>query len=183
MEKRRIVRLLSKNADEISSLPTLHRIILGLLSKPLLEHLSTCNGLLDRSKVWGYTAIQWTLLRCDHNSLRALLEYESDEAIRRSLAEESMNLVRSTKCVNVLLATGAKIDAIVGTPLPGNGALMEVLHLTNDLRFIDLISYLLDCGADPQIRDTYYETTPVTPRNERLWGSCRDSRPFVSPPY
>lgn len=156
---RKVLQLFPKSENEFAPIPTLHRIVLGMSKQPLTDYLVKYNGPLDyATKLWGYTALDWAVMRNDHNALRTMLEYETDENTRKSLAESLMFRVNCAPCLEVLLATGPNINVASSK---GINILSHALNDRMPLGPKNYITQLLNSTPDPNTYDTTFETTPL----------------------
>ena len=128
--------------------PLLHRIVLGLHGKNLVQALAEDGTVIDHQDAMGRTALNWAAARGDKRSVVILLSYGADPNILDcqhsgplSYAAEKNHAV----CVRILLEAGAETDPVI----PGGQRVGSPLNCAaRNASDPVLIKTLLDFGAD-----------------------------------
>ncbi|KAF7194525.1 Ankyrin-3 [Pseudocercospora fuligena] len=92
----------------------LHKIVLGLSGRDLLEELQTSTANIDRRDSTGYTPLAWAAARGDSISVQLLLEYGASATLANNLAQQPIHLAAQTgnvETVRILAQAGADINA------------------------------------------------------------------------
>ena len=103
---------------ESRSFQPLHKIVLGLSSVSLEQHLQLSTSNIDAVDADGRTALSWAATRGDLHAVRTLLQYGADPNIPSFYGQQSLHWAAQNKrqspyqILEALIEGGAEINAI-----------------------------------------------------------------------
>ena len=158
-----IIQALKEDFDimeylERLSMPTLQKIVLGLVDGDLETQLQLSTADIDDMDYQGRTALSWAALRGDAEALHVLLRYGADPNVVALNGDAPLHYATrapNPDCVVPLIAHGADVDARNAwqvTPI------FYTASNRDDLRYI---LPLLKAKANPNLRDKHGRTALV----------------------
>lgn len=138
--------------------PSLHRIVLGIISVSLRDSLETSTCDLDAVDYQGRTALSWAAIRADDASLKTLLEYGANRNLGALNGDRPLHYATRAEapwCIQPLIDDGADVDAPNAWQVSPIGYTMS--H-RDDTRYL---KPLLTAGADIELPDKHGRTALV----------------------
>lgn len=146
------------DASEGRELSVLHKVVLGLVKKPLELELQASTAEIDKVDAYGRTPISFAAERGDAQAVATLLRFGANPIIPRSSGSPPLKyaaVARDPACIRLLLEAG--VD--VGTKTKwGQTPLHFAAAQTKDSRHAKI---LIEAGADVNLRDSDFQT-PLT---------------------
>ncbi|KAK3179767.1 hypothetical protein K4F52_008845 [Lecanicillium sp. MT-2017a] len=138
--------------------PSLHRIVLGIISVSLRDSLETSTCDLDAVDYQGRTALSWAAIRADDVSLRTLLEFGANPNLGALNGDRPLHYAARAEapwCIQPLIDHGADVDARNAWQVSPIGYTMS--H-RDDIRYL---KPLLAASADIELADKHGRTALV----------------------
>ena len=134
--------------SESQELTNLHKIVLKIDKRPLIEYLQICSkSEIDRTDKSGQTALHWAAARFDLFAVQNLLNVHADPDVLSKNAYSALHYTSSagnSKVVRCLLKAGVQVDRcgepfrgtalnyMLGVKKPGSGPSIECMNLLMD---------------------------------------------------
>jgi ankyrin repeat protein len=143
---------------ESSRFTLTHRIVLGLASQDLSEETTLSPQDINAQDKMGRTPLAWAAARGDLQSVTTLISHGGDPTMLDVQISGPLSNAAAqghTDCVKLLLAAGANPDSSLPKGVKKGSPLSIAVRKTKDTTLVEL---LLDCGANPNNRNTEDET-------------------------
>ena len=119
----------------------LHKIVIGLLDKPLAQELEASTAGINAVDAWGLSPLHWAASRRDVASLQLLLDSGGNPNlvdIEGRAPHDHAALAGSVECVRALIANGADImtSDVMTSDVNGKTALHRASRMNNDKDFL-----------------------------------------------
>ena len=130
------------------NLPLLHRIVIGISSKDLVEEIKADPKSIDEQDAMGRTALLWAAARGDDKAVSTLIFFKADTNLMDIQHAGPLSYAADrnhTLCARILLSAGADPDPII----PGGRKIGSPLNCAaRNAKDPQLIRELLKFGAN-----------------------------------
>ena len=140
---------------------TLHKIILGIVSKDLESELETSTTEINIGDSKNRTPLYWAAIRSDSQAVKTLLTFGANPNVVDRWGHTPLDFARNIDICKMLLDAGVNTHACNGDY--GRSVLHQLFKnhtdgSSSESDTVDMIDLLVDAGIDVDVRDSDGET-------------------------
>ena len=138
---------------------TLHKIVLGIVSKDLESELKMSTAEINVGDSRNRTPLCWATIRSDVQAVKTLLVYGASPHVVDRWGHTPLDFARNIGICKLLLDAGVNVHAC--NKDYGRSALHQLFHIHDNAlgsETVDMINVLIGAGIDVDVRDSDEET-------------------------
>ena len=156
------IRSMLRNTGHVQTqgFSTIHKIVLGVISKDLESELETSTAAINVGDSRNRTPLCWATIRNDLQAVKTLLTFGANPNVVDAWGHTPLDFTRRLDICKMLLDAGVNVHA--SNTDYSRSALHQLFQMTGGYSLhddtVDMISLLVNAGIDVNVQDSKGET-------------------------